>query len=149
MGHFCKKRKVKTLSIFFLIFEPVPIKSYVNIIKQLLCITDPDRVHHPVRHNKVQALVQRVCDHSVADGLPHWGHALLLDGRIHLQEESSHGCQIQSGSSTKHNRYITEKSGQKNAMFTIAVCFKSENKKCASVFSSVCFLQNDVILRIP
>ena len=61
---------------------------------------DPHRIHHPLRHVHLQAELQRVCDHAVAHGLPHRGHALLLDGRLHLQEEPPHDSQVQSGSFT-------------------------------------------------
>jgi len=65
---------------------------------------DPDRVHNSFRHNQVQAVLQRVRDHLVSDGIPRRGHPLLLDGRVHIQEESPHGSQVQSSPITQPNR---------------------------------------------
>ena len=77
----------------------------IELIFSLL-IPDPDRVHNSFRHNQVQAVLQRVRDHLVSDGIPRRGHPLLLDGRVHIQEESPHGSQVQSSPITQPDRYI-------------------------------------------
>ena len=77
----------------------------IGLIFSLL-IPDPDRVHNSFWHNQVQVVLQRVRDHPLPDGLPRRGHPLLLDGRVHLQEESPHGSQVQSSPITQPNRYL-------------------------------------------